>query len=78
MATRTPNAGQESEQDGAGQEIGEESEPGQPGQEQQSAREQGGEAGQTDVPRRPGNRQPSEGRGEYGGGRRVGGDDEMA
>ena len=43
------DAGEESDQDGAGQEIRQEPEPGQPGQQQQPAGEQGREPGQPDV-----------------------------
>ena len=72
------DAGEEPDQDGAGQEIRQEPEPGQPGQQQQPAREQGRQSGQPDVLRRVGGREPGQGRAEYGRGGRVRADDEMA
>jgi len=61
-----------------GQEIRQEPEPGQPGQQQQPAREQGHEPGQPDVLRRASGRQPGEGRADYGRSGGVRGDDDMA
>ena len=72
------DAGEESDQDGAGEEIRQEPEPGQPGQQQQRAGEQGCEPGQPDVSLRPGDREPGQRGGEDGGGGRVRADDEMA
>jgi hypothetical protein len=72
------DAGEEAEQDGAGQEVRQEAEPGQPGQQQQSAGEQRGEPGQLDVFRRSGGRQPGEGGSENGCGGGVRADGEVA
>jgi len=44
------DAGQEPDQHGAGQEVGQEAEPGQPGDQQQHAGQQGRQPGQPDVP----------------------------
>ena len=72
------DAGEEPDQDGPGQEIRQEPEPGQPGQQQQPASEQGREPGQPDVLRRADGREPGQGRAEYGRGGRIRADDEMA
>ena len=72
------DAGEESDQDGTGQEVCQEAEPGQPGQQQQPASEQGGEAGQPDVLRRASDRQPGEGRAKDGCGGGVRADDKVA
>jgi hypothetical protein len=72
------DAGEEPDQDGAGQEVRQEPEPGQPGQQQQPVREQGRQPGQPDVLRRPSGREPGQGRGEDGRGGRIRADDEMA
>ncbi len=72
------DAGEEPDQDGPGQEIRQESEPGQPGQQQQPAREQGHESGQPDVLLRASDREPGQGRAEYGRGGGVSADNEMA
>ena len=72
------DAGEESDQDGAGEKIRQEPEPGQPGQQQQRAGEQGCQPGQPDVSLRPGDREPGQRGGEDGGGGRVRADDEMA
>ena len=57
------DAGEESDQDGTGQEIRQEPEPGQPGQQQQPAGEQGRQPGQPNVLRRASDREPGQGRG---------------
>jgi hypothetical protein len=72
------DAGEEPDQEGAGQEIRQEPEPGQPGQQQQPAREQGREPGQPDVLLRASGREPGQGRAEYGRGGGVRADGEMA
>ena len=72
------DAGEESDKDGTGQEVRQEPEPGQPGEQQQPTGEQGREPGQLDVSRRPGGREPGEGRGEDGRGGGVRADDEVA
>ena len=43
------DAGKESGQDGTGQEIGQEPEPGEPSQQQQTAGQQGDQAGQVNI-----------------------------
>jgi hypothetical protein len=72
------DAGQEPNQHRAGQEIRHEPEPGQPGEQEQPADQQGRHPGQPDVSLRPGHRQAGEGGGEDDGGCRVGGHDEVA
>ena len=72
-----PDASEESQQDGPGQEIRQEPEPGQPGHQQQPAREQRRQPGQPDVLRRARDRQPGEGRAQYGRRGRIRAHDEM-
>ena len=69
------DAGEESDQDGTGQEVRQEPEPGQPGQQQQAAGEQGGKPGQPDVLRRADDRITGKGRTEDGSGGGVRTDD---
>ena len=71
------DAGEEPDQDGTRQEIRQEPEPGQPGQQQHPAGQQGREPGQPDVSLRPGDREPGQRGGEYDGGGGVRADDEM-
>ena len=63
--------GQEAEQHRAGQEVGQEAQPGQPGQDEQHAGEQRGQPGQLDVAGRARDGQPDQGAGQQGGGGRV-------
>jgi hypothetical protein len=72
------DAGEEPDQDGTGQEVRQEPEPGQPGQQQQSASEQGRQPGQPDVVWRTSDRVPGQGRAEYGHGGGVRADDKVA
>ena len=72
------DAGEEPDQHRAGQEIGQESEPGQPGQQQQPAGQQRCQPGQPHVFRRPSRRQPGQGRAEQGRGGGVRADDQVA
>ncbi len=60
------DAGEEPDKDGAGKEIRQKPEPGQPGEEQQPAREQGREPGEPHVSRRTRDREPGKRRAEYG------------
>ena len=73
-----PDPGQEAEQHGTGQEVGQETEPGQPGQQQQDPGDQGCEPGQADVLRRAGVGQPEQRGGQDGRGRGVRRDDQVA
>ena len=72
------DAGQEPDQHRAGQEVRQETEPGQPGHQQHPAGQQGRQPGQPDVPFRSRHRQTGERGGEYGRGRGIRGDDEVA
>ncbi len=71
------DTGEESDQDGPGQEVRQEPEPGQPRQQQQPAGEQGCEPRQPDVLRRASDREPGQGRAEYGRRGGIGADDEV-
>ena len=72
------DAGQEPDQHGTGQEVGQEAEPGQPGREQHPAGQQGRQPGQPDVPLRARRRQTGERGGEYDRGRGIRGHHEVA
>jgi len=71
-------AGQEPDQHGAGQEVGQEAEPGQPGREQHRAGQQRGQPGQLDVSGRARHRQAGERGGEDDRGRGIRGHHEVA
>ena len=76
------DAGQEPDQHGARQEVGQEAEAQEPGQQQQHAGHQRGHAGQRHPVRRPGSEpdqaQPGQPGEQDGGGGRVGGHHQMA
>jgi len=72
-----PDAGQEADQNRAGEEVGEEAEPDQPRQQQQDAGDQGGQTSQSDVAGRAGCRAAGQPGGQDGRGGRVGADDKM-
>jgi len=72
------DAGEEPDQDGPGQEVRQEPDPSQPGQQQEAASEQGRKPGQPDVLRRAKDRDPGEGRANYGRGGGVRADDKVA
>ena len=73
-----PDAGQEPDQHGAGQEVRQEAQPDHPGQQQHRPGQQGREPGQPHVALRSGRGHPGQRRGEDGRGGRVRGDHEMA
>ena len=72
------DAGQEPDQHGAGQEVRQEPEPGQPGEQQHRPGQQGREPGQLDVAWRPGHRETGQRGGEDDRGRGVRGHHQVA
>ena len=60
------DAGEESDQHGAGEEVRQEREPRHPGEQQQQPGQQGGQPGQADVPGRARDREAGQGRAENG------------
>ncbi len=71
------DAGEEPDQDGAGQEVRQEPEAGQPRQQQQPTCQQGHQSRQLHVSRRPRDRESGEGCAEDRCGRGVGADHEV-
>ena len=71
------DASEEPDQHGAGKEIRQEPEPGQPGKQQHRPGQQGREPGQPDVSLRPGHRETGKRGGEYDGGSGIRGHHEV-